>query len=76
LTPEAEHALSDAARAWPALELLIVFGSAACERMTERSDVDLLVRVEHGKPVDRGDRERFLAEASRACRREIDPVIE
>ena len=54
----------------------MLFGSAARERMTDRSDVDLLVRLAHGSVLDAADRERFLARASRACRREIDLVIE
>lgn len=76
LSPESERALADAARAWPGVELLMLFGSAACGHMNERSDVDLLVRLAHDEPLDPTERERFVAAASRACRREIDLVVE
>jgi predicted nucleotidyltransferase len=76
LPAQTERALAEAARAWPAVELLMLFGSAAAERMTDASDVDLLVRLSPGSSPAPDERERFVQMASRACGREVDLVIE
>jgi predicted nucleotidyltransferase len=76
LPAETERVLATAARDWAAVELLVLFGSSATGRLTEHSDVDLLVRLDHGHAVDPSEREQFIAAAARACRREIDLVIE
>lgn len=76
LSAEVERALAAAARAWPEVELLMLFGSASRGRMGPGSDVDLLVRVTRGSEVDPEARERFLEQAVRATGREVDLVIE
>lgn len=76
LPPGAERALADAARAWPAVEVLMLFGSAAAGRLGPESDVDLYVRLAPRTPDDREAERGFIAAAERACGREIDLVVE
>jgi predicted nucleotidyltransferase len=76
LPPGAERALADAARAWPELEVLMLFGSAAAGRLGPESDVDLYVRLAPGTRADRDAERRLIVAAERACGREIDLVVE
>ena len=54
----------------------MLFGSAARGRMRPDSDVDLYVRLAPGSARDRGAEAGLVEAAARACRREIDLVIE
>ncbi len=54
----------------------MLFGSAARGRMRPDSDVDLYVRLAPGSVRDRDAETRLVEAAARACRREIDLVIE
>ncbi len=76
LSPEMERAVADAAAMWPGVELLMLFGSATKSRLGERSDVDLFVRLAPGHSAERADEQRFREQAERACRREVDLVVE
>jgi predicted nucleotidyltransferase len=76
LSNETERALAAAAEASPAIEVLLLFGSAARGQLRASSDVDLYLRLARGHAFDRAEQERFAGEASRICRREIDLVVE
>ncbi|MBE7482050.1 MAG: nucleotidyltransferase domain-containing protein [Polyangiaceae bacterium] len=76
LSPETERALAQAAEMWPGVELLMLFGSAAKGRLGPESDVDVYVRLTPGHSAERVHEQRFRESAERACRREIDLVIE
>ena len=76
LSDEIEAALAAAARDWPALELLVLFGSAASRRLTADSDVDLYVRLTPNQRCAPADAQRFAGKAEGLCRREIHLVVE
>ncbi|MBK7582361.1 MAG: nucleotidyltransferase domain-containing protein [Myxococcales bacterium] len=76
LPVETERRLAALAEAWPEVDLLMLFGSAASGRLGSESDVDLYVRLAHDTPRDQAHEERFLAAAVHACHREVDLVVE
>lgn len=74
LTPELEQALAALARSWPAVDALVLFGSARSGRLGPESDVDLYVRL--SGDTSREEEQRFIAEASSIVGREVDLVVE
>lgn len=76
IDPEVEHSLCELARAWPEVEVLVLFGSAASGRLAAESDLDLYVRLTHGATLDPESERRFRDGAERSSMREVDLVIE
>lgn len=76
LSPELERSLGDLANGWPALDVLMVFGSAARGELGTSSDLDLFVRLAHGSALDPEAEQRFRAGAERLTRRDVDLIIE
>lgn len=76
LSTQTEEKLRDAARDWPALEVLLVFGSGAHGDLKDSSDLDLFVRLVRGQRRDRDAELRFKETAERAAKREIDLIVE
>jgi predicted nucleotidyltransferase len=76
LTPELERTLRDLARDWPALEVLVVFGSGGRKQLRPDSDLDLYVRLERGAERETAAEHLFLEGAERAAQREVDLIVE
>lgn len=76
LSPSVELELASLALQWAAVDVLVLFGSAAQGRLGPDSDVDLYVRLAPAASRDRSEEEAFATAASALCRREVDLVIE
>ena len=76
LSPALERELASLAELSPAVDVLVLFGSAASKDMHASSDVDLYVRLAPSQTWSIDETQAFVSAASRACRREIDVVVE
>lgn len=76
LAPSEELELANLARACDAIDVLVLFGSAAQGRLVVASDLDLYVRLSVRGLRNGFARETFIAAAAAVSRRDIDLVVE
>lgn len=69
-------ALAEVVARRPEIEVAVVFGSAASNRLRPDSDVDLYVRLHRGTHFPPAQRLALVRDAAQACGREVDLVVE